>query len=344
MSAYYNEIEPFAAQWLRNLIKENLIAPGYVDERSIRLVHPADIAEFTQCHFFAGIGIWSHALRLSGWGDDRPVWTGSCPCQPFSQAGKRNGFNDDRHLWPEWFRLIKERRPGIIFGEQVSGPDGLEWFDLVSTDLESRDYAVGAGVICSAGIGAPNIRHRLFWMADTQCEYARRGILGPAESACARDGSSYSRITGCGSYSDGLANAEGGGCGEYRLLSEASGCGQDTRQPSLGNETTLPATGRVNGMGDASDAGLQNSQPQGLFGSRGGQEGGAAKQSSGPLDPWRELEWINCLDGKARPTQPGIFPLATRHPGDVGILRASGNAINAKVAQEFISAAMECMP
>ena len=62
MTAYYNEIDPFAAQWLRNLINAGHIAPGIVDERSIEDVYPSDLRGFTQCHFFAGIGVWSHAL------------------------------------------------------------------------------------------------------------------------------------------------------------------------------------------------------------------------------------------------------------------------------------------
>ena len=86
MSAYYNEIDPFAAQWLRELIKAGHIALGEVDTRSIENVAADDLAGFTQCHFFAGIGTWSYALRCAGWPDDRPVWTGSCPCQPFSSA------------------------------------------------------------------------------------------------------------------------------------------------------------------------------------------------------------------------------------------------------------------
>jgi hypothetical protein len=75
----------------------------------------------------------------------------------------------------------------------------------------------------------------------------------------------------------------------------------------------------------------------------GGQEGRAVEQPSGPLDPWRELEWIECRDGKIRPTKPGVFPLAPRHPGDVGILRASGNAINAVLATEFMAVVLECL-
>ena len=116
MSAYYNEIEPFAVEWLRNLIARGLIAAGDVDERDIRDVRPNDISGYAQCHFFAGIGGWSLALRLAGWPDDRPVWTGSCPCQPFSQAGSRAGTADERHLWPAFFYLIEQCRPPVLFG------------------------------------------------------------------------------------------------------------------------------------------------------------------------------------------------------------------------------------
>ncbi len=119
-AAYYNEIDPFAAAWLRELVKAGHIAPGVVDERSIADVMPSDLAGFTQCHFFAGIGVWSYALRQAGWTDDRPVWTGSCPCQPFSSAGKGKGFKDERHLWPIFFDLIRACRPRVVFGEQVA--------------------------------------------------------------------------------------------------------------------------------------------------------------------------------------------------------------------------------
>lgn len=170
MNAYYNEIDPYAAQWLRNLIAAGHIAPGDVDERSIADVRPDDLRGYAQCHFFAGIGGWSYALRLAGWPDARPVWTGSCPCQPFSAAGKGKGTEDSRHLWPEWFRLIRECRPVTVFGEQVSAAIRHSWLDLVSSDLEGLGYAVGAAVVGAHSVGAPHIRQRLYWVAESQSQ------------------------------------------------------------------------------------------------------------------------------------------------------------------------------
>jgi len=164
MRAYYNEIEPYAAQWLRNLIVAGHLAPGDVDERDVRDVKPDDLEGYAQCHFFAGLGGWSYALRLAGWPDDRPVWTGSCPCQPFSMAGKRQGFADERHLWPAWFRLISQRRPATIFGEQVAS--AVDWLSLVRSDLESLDYAVGTIPVQAASAGAFHLRDRFWFVAN----------------------------------------------------------------------------------------------------------------------------------------------------------------------------------
>jgi DNA (cytosine-5)-methyltransferase 1 len=185
MTAYYNEIDPKAAAWLRELIKQGHIADGVVDERSIIDVTPDELRGFTQCHFFAGIGVWSYALRSAGWADDRPVWTGSCPCQPFSTAGRQGGFDDERHLWPHWHHLISQCQPAIVFGEQVASKDGLGWLDLVSTDLDATGYAFGAADLCAAGIGAPHIRQRLFFgsvrLADTSNAGSQGRLRGRAD-------------------------------------------------------------------------------------------------------------------------------------------------------------------
>lgn len=170
MTAFYNEIDPYAAQWLRNLILAGYIAPGVVDERPVQEIEAWELAGFTQCHFFAGIGIWSLALRSAGWSDDRPIWTGSCPCQPFSNAGQRKGISDDRHLWPYWFDLIAQCRPSTVVGEQVASKDGLGWFDIVSADMESANYAIGASDLCAAGFGQAHLRQRIYFvgLADTE--------------------------------------------------------------------------------------------------------------------------------------------------------------------------------
>ncbi len=171
--AYYNEWERYPAQWIRNLAAAGHVAEGVVDERSIRDVRAVELVGHRQVHFFAGLGGWSYALRLAGWPDDRHVWTASCPCQPFSTAGKQRGFDDDRHLWPVLFELVRECRPAILFGEQVAGPAGRTWLDAVSADLESAGYAVGAANLCAASCGAPHIRQRLYFVAVADADNSR---------------------------------------------------------------------------------------------------------------------------------------------------------------------------
>jgi len=172
--AYYNENEPFVVEWLKNLIAAGHIAPGDVDDRSIADVQADDLKGYEQYHFFAGIGGWSRALRLAGWPDDEPVWTGSCPCQPFSVAGKGSGVDDARHLWPVWRELIAKCAPPVVFGEQVASPLGRDWLASVRTKMEALGYGVGAADLCAASVGAPHIRQRLWWVADAENQRCTR--------------------------------------------------------------------------------------------------------------------------------------------------------------------------
>ena len=180
MKAYYNENEAYAARWLRNLIAAGLIMEGDVDERSIVEVEAKELSGYGRVHLFAGIGGWDYALRLAGWPADRPVWTGSCPCQPFSCAGKRGGEKDERHLWPEFYRLVSECRPVTIFGEQTASGDGPRWLDGVSLDLEELGYAVGTSDLPAAGVGSPHRRQRLWWMAHAGSERRQQDAGGPS--------------------------------------------------------------------------------------------------------------------------------------------------------------------
>ena len=323
MAAYYNEIDPQAAQWLRNLIAAGHIAPGEVDERSIRDVAAGDLLGFTQCHFFAGIGVWSHALRRAGWPDDRPVWTGSCPCQPFSSAGKGDGFADDRHLWPAWRPLIAERGPGVVLGEQVSGKNGGAWLDLVQADLEGLGYAFGPVVLPAAGFGAPHQRHRIFFVAESGRErFARVGLqLQP--------GQSYGALS------------QASGRGEVGGMAHASGA----RVRDCGRGPDARAEGRAQGEGlqrerlrdDAGDGGCGMADAERERGC-GRQPGG---EDAGDAGFWSHCDWLPCSDGKARPVEPGSFPLAHGASARVVRLRAYGNAIVAPVAEEFIRAYLD---
>jgi DNA (cytosine-5)-methyltransferase 1 len=124
-------------------------------------------------------GGWSYALRLAGWPDDRPVWTGSCPCQPFSRANsvykRGKGREDERHLWPEWSRLISQLMPPVVFGEQVTDAIAGGWLDEVFDDMESHGYACGAARIAALGVGTPQERERLWFVCDADKE-RREGV------------------------------------------------------------------------------------------------------------------------------------------------------------------------
>lgn len=322
VSAYYNENDKFAAAWLRELIKAGLIANGEVDERSIEEVKPDELRGFKQCHFFAGIGVWSYALRNAGWSDDSPVWTGSCPCQSFSASGKGEGFSDKRHLWPTWFRLISECRPVVCFGEQVASKDGLAWFDVVSSDMEGAGYSIGATDLCAAGFGAPHIRQRLYFVADSERSTVngKRGELLSAqgqESGRGRNGPRRGGETG------DMAHANG----SYR----SDVCGGQRRGE------------KQRGSGDCSELGDTNKQrPQGHGRpvEQHGAEGRGRAENAATPSFWANAEWIYCRDGKHRPVEPGTFPLAHGATNRVGRLRGYGNAINAQVAQGFIEAYM----
>ena len=302
MASYYNEIDPFAAQWLRNLINAGHIAPGIVDERSIEDVYPSDLRGFTQCHFFAGIGVWSHALRSAGWSDDRPVWTGSCPCQPFSAAGQGAGFADERHLWPAFQHLIKECRPTAVLGEQVASKDSDPWIDLVHTDLEALGYAFGAIPFPASGVGAPHIRDRLYWVGDS----SGTRLEGHAGNGCQAGREGQKRSAAETSAPSGLADAQ-----------------HDGRSGPQGNTPQ------------------QNSDRANIWLSDRGHIALEGQPATGPTNGyWRDADWLFCRDGKWRPVEPGTFPLAHGAPARVGRLRAYGNAINAKAAQAFIECVM----
>ena len=344
MAAYYNEIDPFKAEVIREAIKAGVIAPGYVDERSIADVKATDLMGYTQCHFFAGGGFWSYVLRQAGWPDDRPVWTGSCPCPSFSSAGKGEGFADARHLWPEWFRLIRERRPATIFGEQVDAAIGHGWLDLVGMDLEDEGYALAAAVLPAASVGAPHKRNRLFFCANAGSRTSQRDA---GSILTAQEG-----FNGAGIAVDGrmpVGHCDGGTTGsgaqplhtERRLVNLDGEDGRDGEDRGRQEAHSIAGTcGEICQCGDGA-------RLEGYFGN--------VREWRGPgwLDPqqarsiaatgatrgfWADCDWWYGRDEKYRPAGPGIQPLAYGSPARVGRLRLYGDAICIPAAQAFIEA------
>jgi DNA (cytosine-5)-methyltransferase 1 len=324
--AYYNEFDPYPAAWLRNLIDAGHIMPGRVDDRSIKEIQPNDLTGFTRVHMFAGIAGWDYALKLAGWPEEQEVWTGSCPCQPWSTSGHKRGADDPRHLWPVWFDLIRVCRPAVIVGEQVAGKDGLVWWDIVSADLEAADYACAAVDIPAAGVGAPHIRQRLYFVAYSDGwgwqarQRERRGEPGVFVQ---------NRDMGDSTRADASRNEREAGreqqeqtgrSGVYRDLGNAAG----ERCREAGQHLSRSAQRSAGNVGDADQA-------------------GEPPPSAAAHGTWSDLEWIYCRDGKYRPTKPGLRVLANGVPGRLGKLRAYGNAIVPPLAAEFVRACMDVL-
>lgn len=319
MSTFYNDNDPFACEWLRNLIAAGHLPAGDVVCKDIRELRGEDVEGYERVSLFAGIGGWDYALELAGWPKGRSIWTASCPCPPFSAAGRkycpnchrsRLGFvgwdefgcpecdyRDPRHLWPSLRNLIRECRPDTIVGEQVASNNGRGWLARVQVDLQELGFAFGAQDSCAASVAAPHIRQRLFWVANAVRVNSReRRIAGGQEGARRQYGHD----------DDGRASWLG-----------------SPSQPGLEGHA-----GNVN-AGD---------QPR-----RFGKDAARSIAETGCADPWSDFTVVACGDGKTRriPTEPSLFPLASGVPGRVGQLRAAGNAIVPKAAAIFIRAFLE---
>lgn len=351
---YYNEIDKYAAQWIRNLIEARHIPNGEVDDRSISDVKPSELVGYTQCHFFAGIGGWSLALRLAGWPDHRRVWTGSCPCQPFSVAGQGAGTADERHLWPHWFHLIRALRPDTIFGEQVEAAINHGWLDLVQDDLEGEGYAFAPVGIPAAGVGAPHIRQRLWFVADAMPAGRPQWWPESGGGSVARDGGADGMADSRLQQHEGRGDFEANHnrCGDAgsqpRGESASRGSNGELAHHHPGPQGREPVRQRTVecAVGQGRVAGELGDTESQRFGEARGLGTGCAERTpnAGATSQWDACDWLPCRDGKWRPVEPGTFPLAHGVSNRVGRLRAYGNAIVPQVAAQVIQAYMECRP
>ena len=125
---------------------------------------------------FPGIPIFSDICKLkrSDIHGSVDIITGGFPCQPFSIAGKKKGTNDDRDLWPEMFRVIKEFKPTWVIGENVANFVGMA-FERTKTDLESEGYEVQPLIIPACGVNAPHKRDRVWIVAYSDSNRRAKG-------------------------------------------------------------------------------------------------------------------------------------------------------------------------
>jgi DNA (cytosine-5)-methyltransferase 1 len=349
---FYNDIDPKCCAWTEELIRSKLIPPGDVVCKSILDIKSDELKKYNQVHLFNGIAGWALALQLAGWPADRPVWVASCPCQPFSTAGKGRGHADDRNLWPELFRLVRECRPGRIFGEQVAAAIGFGWLDGISTDLEAEGYAVGSAVLGAHSVGAPHKRQRLYWVANS---YGRRfktrsggrsqGQESKGWDREPKQRSGFDRVAYATNHrrpqheqKSGVWKTEGpdhaserfGNYGPAIALVQPNGAGRHAGRQgrsSARHRYSALATGDIIRVEYADDTGQQR------WGER--LEECAYQWPAGTPNLI-----VHCRDGKARRIESKTFPLADGFPCRVGILRGSGNAIVPQLAAEFIKAAL----
>lgn len=371
MSALYNEIDAAACAVLAQVMSDGVIAPGRVEPRSIKDLTAYDIEGFTQVHLFAGGGFWSLAARLAGWRDDEPLFTASCPCQPFSQAGRGSGVDDPRHLWPDVDRLLnglehRGKLPPVIVGEQVAGAPGYAWFDRVRSDLAAKGYRARVVDIPACAVDAPHIRQRLYWAAVVDPEGIGRGE-GRAEHELRRGWRAAAGADAQGrggamgdAFQPGLEGfARHGDRAAGRALEVGSVTAPDGRDmgdcagqgrnegpraaaPTRHGHQSAAAHGSDRLYADADRGGCAG-WPQGEIGQS--QRGTVAERDLPRRNgsAWSDSIWIACHDGKARRTKPGLRLLVDGIPRRVDLWRIGGNAIVLPLAVEVLAALRESL-
>tara|TARA_R110000765_G_scaffold225396_4_gene329410 strand:- start:920 stop:1942 length:1023 start_codon:yes stop_codon:yes gene_type:complete len=270
------------------------------------------------------------------------IISGGFPCQPFSSAGRRLGSDDERNLWPEMFRIIKEVSPRFVVGENVYGL--LSWsgglvFEQVCTDLESEGYEVTPFILPAAGKNAPHLRKRIFFVAHSDNGRHKE----PIEKLCSRGHSSNCGCQGvtANAFSVGGVQNDWQRVGKSKLTNEISEAGDVANTLSNGLHNTSKSRNLQKSAGTAQKKGGSDSKPSKATCRKRGFANAKKHDSKTIHKPPRNL-WENF------PTQPPICG------GDDGLsekldtisfskwrnesIKAYGNAIVPSVAHEIFKA------
>ena len=257
---------------------------------------------------FPGVKIYDDVRTLD---HDGPVdiITGGYPCQPFSMAGKRKGEEDDRHLWPAMFDLIKKYRPTWVIGENVAGHISMGLDDVLA-DLEGENYTVRTVIIPAVAVDAKHRRDRLWIVAHTTRQ--RHGQRGKARNLSEKNGGQDGQV-----------------CREPACTSEQSQVMADTnrkRQLSGTKDGDKPGNGPINRSEAMANGGQAASNSGGTGRKRGTETGynGRNRQKSRNKQftgRHRIQEWATW------PTESGICRVASGVPRRVDRLKGLGNAV-----------------
>ena len=289
--------------------------------------------EVLQKHW-KGVKIYDDIKKLEGKEiQDRhgriDICTGGVPCQPFSVAGKQNGTNDDRYLWPDMFRIIEQLEPTFVIIENVKGLINIQEgmvFETVCSDLESEGFEVQAFVIPAAGVGAPHRRERVWivgyskYNGSLTTEIERRNFEVNAWTQEREDKTSESERAGRSSNNEIMENSR-------RTLRQRSSIREKNENEIRKEDANMFKRSSSSSKSDVANTESKSSNSE--HNRKESRETSEQEQiESRRSDSWslREANWS---------VEPDVGRVAHGVPGRAHRLRALGNSIVPKIAEEI---------
>jgi len=254
------------------------------------------------------------------------IISGGFPCQPWSVAGKQGGTADDRNLWPEMLRVIRELRPRWVVAENVPNLDTMGYLDVAIDDLESIGYEVRPIEIPAAGVGAPHLRRRIWIVAYAQQTRWRSSAKG--RDVANRDNTRGQEATGrpqiCGQHGEQGVMADTRSMGIHQRRQHGNVGQQGGQSPGVRGDG-LSSGERAEGSALANSEGqrLNNGNDSELQRPRPGEINPSA--SPGSHSRGLEARWWS--------VEPNIRRVASRVPSRVDRLKGLGNAIVPQIAE-----------